>query len=247
MCLQFAAGRESFDVMFRVLLLVMVAGLIPAFGAVQREYILVSGGPSLIEWEKFKAEPHDRWWGNFIRAARVRIQELQKEHGPNTRITWLVHRPSYVRRASRQDNADLIANINSVRDKFGVNLVWFNKGSEVIDYLNYGQPRGQVKIANFEFYGHSNRACFMFDYSNEIDSGSKSWLHEKELFRIKRGIFTKDAFVKSWGCHTGESMSKAWRRATGTRMIGAIGKTDYAYGHLRGWVPALSTGSRWGG
>ncbi|MDX2081870.1 MAG: hypothetical protein SFU53_13885 [Terrimicrobiaceae bacterium] len=233
--------------MFRVLLLVLVAGLIPAFGAVEREYILLSGGPSLIEWEKFKAEPHDRWWGNFIRAARVRIQQLRAEHGPNARITWLVHRPSYVRRASRQDNDDLIGNIVSVRDKFGVNLVWFNNGSEVIDYLNNGQPRNRVKIANFEFYGHSNRACFMFDYSNEIDSASKSWLHEDELFRIKRGIFTRDAFVKSWGCHTGESMSKYWRRATGTRMIGAIGKTNYAYGHLRGWVPALSDGARWGG
>ena len=34
-------------------------------------------GPSLQEWEKFKAAPHDRWWGNFIRTARVRIEELR--------------------------------------------------------------------------------------------------------------------------------------------------------------------------
>ncbi len=213
-----------------------------------REYLLVSGGPSLLEWEKYKAEPHDQWWGNFIRAARVRIQELQKQNGPNVPITWLVYRPAYTRRSQRQDiSDDLIANIISVRDKYKINLVWFDTTDQLINYINNGRPRDRVKIANFEFYGHSNRACFMFDYSNEIDSASKAWLHEKDLRKIKRGIFTKDAFVKSWGCHTGESMSKAWKAATGKRMIGAIGKTNYAYGHLRGWVPALSGGSRWGG
>ncbi len=231
----------------RLLLIFLLAGVASASAAAQKEYIIVSGGPSLIEWEKFKAEPHDRWWGNFVRSARVRIDEIRKQQGPDALITWLVHRPSYLRRATRQDQADLIGNINSVRDKFNVKLVWFDDGSAVINYLNAGQPRAQVKVANFEFYGHSNRACFMFDYSNEIDSGSKSWLHEDELFKIKRGIFTKDAFVKSWGCHTGESMSKKWRAATGKKMIGAVGKTNYAYGHTRGWVPALSEGARWGG
>ncbi len=212
-----------------------------------REYVLVSGGPSLIEWEKFKADPHDQWWGNFIRAARVRIQELREKHGPDALITWLVYRPGYERRAQRQDQADLIGNIQSVRDKYNANLVWFDRTDQLINYLNAGRDRSRIKIANFEFYGHSNRACFMFDYSNEIDSASKVWLHENELGKVRRGLFTKDAFVKSWGCHTGESMSKKWKSATGKRMIGAIGKTDYAYGHLRGWVPALSRGSRWGG
>jgi hypothetical protein len=237
--------------MNRLLSLVAVVVFLSVSGALAetgREYILVSGGPSLMEWEKYKASPHDRWWGNFIRAARVRIQELQKEHGPNVPITWLVYRPGYIRRSQRQDlSDDLMANILSVRDKYKINLVWFDTTDQLLSYINYGRPRDRVKIANFEFYGHSNRACFMFDYSNEIDSASKVWLHEDDLRKIKRGIFTKDAFIKSWGCHTGESMSKAWRAATGKRMIGAIGKTDYAYGHLRGWVPALSRGSRWGG
>lgn len=227
--------------------LVLFSCLLSARAEPQREYILLSGGPSLIEWEKYKAEPHDRWWGNFIRAARVRIQELRKELGPNAQITWLVYRPGYERRSQRQDNADLIANIVSVRDKYNVNLVWFDTPQQVINYLNNGRPRNQVKIANFEFYGHSNRACFMFDYSNEIDSASKSWLHENDLTKIHRGIFTRDAFVKSWGCHTGESMSKAWKAATGKKMIGAVGKTNYADGHTRGWIPALSPGGRWGG
>jgi len=233
--------------MFRAILLIFLAGTLSAMAAAEKEFILLSGGPSLVEWEKYKAAPHDRWWGNFIRAARVRIEEIRKQQGPDAQITWLVYKQGYARRGARQDNADLIGNILSVRDKYNVNLVWIGSGSDVINYLNAGRPRGQVKIANFEFYGHSNRACWMFDYSNEVDSGSKSWLHENELSKLHRGLFTKDALVKSWGCHTGESMSKAFRQATGKRMIGAIGKTNYADGHLRGWVPALSEGARWGG
>jgi hypothetical protein len=40
-------------------------------------------------------------------------------------------------------------------------------------------------------------------------------------------------------------MNRYWRKATGTRLIGAIGKTDYSYMHLRNWQVALSPGSRW--
>lgn len=230
--------------MFRYFLLILFVGVLSALADTQREFIVVSGGPSLIEWEKYKAEPHDRWWGNFVRAARVRIQEIQTKN-PGAIITWLVYKPSYDRRAARQDKSDLIGNITSVRDKYGINLVWIDKSQDLIDYLNAGKPRDQVKIADFEYFGHSNRACWMFDYSNQIDSGSKCWLHEKELGGIHRGIFSKDAFIKSWSCHTGESMAKCWKKVTGMKMIAAIGKTDYSNGHLRNWIPGLSEGAHW--
>jgi hypothetical protein len=67
----------------------------------------------------------------------------------------------------------------------------------------------------------------MFDYSSNIESACKSWLHEDELKKINGRIFARGAFIKSWGCHTGESMSKKWRAATGTQMWGVIGKTQY--------------------
>lgn len=210
-----------------------------------REYILLTGAPSLIEWEKYKAAPHDRFWGNFARASRVRIEQLRKELGPSARITWLVYKPGYVRRSERQEHQDLIANLVSVRDKYGINLVWVGGGADVINYLNGGIPRDQVKIADFEFFGHSNSRCFMLDYSNEVDSGSKAWLHEDDLKQLQRNLFTRDAFVKSWGCHTGESMSKFWKRATGKKMIGALGKTDYSTLIVPGAMPAVN--GRWGG
>ncbi len=235
----------------KLFLLILVIGGFAVCGpgdvraAVGREYIVVSGGPSLMEWEKFKATPHDKWWGNFIRPARVRMQTLRQQLGPDAKITWLVYKRGYERRSQRMGEPELISNILSVRDSLGINLVWFRSGSELIDYLNAGQPRDRVKIANLEYYGHSNRACFMFDYSNEIDSASKAWLHEDELGGIRRGIFTRDAFVKSWGCHTGESMSKKFRRVTGRPMIGAVGKTDYGPMYRNNWQPALSQGARW--
>jgi hypothetical protein len=212
-----------------------------------REYILLTGAPSLIEWEKFKAAPHDRFWGNFVRATRYRIEQLRQQLGPTARITWLVYKPGYLRRQEHmkaQDQTDVIAAIQSVRDKYGVNLVWIDGGPDVVNYLNGGLPRDQVKIANFEFFGHSNSRCFMFDYSNEIDSASKAWLHQDDLKQIHRDIFTRDAFVKSWGCHTGESMSRYFKRATGKKMIGAIGRTDYSTIITPGVMPAVN--GRWG-
>jgi len=203
------------------------------------EYIILVGGPSIYQWEKYKVYPHDHWWANFVRAARLRTEQVRSQLGPDAKITWLVYKQGYLDRA-KQENQNLISLIDSVREKFNLNLVWFHAGSEVIDYLNNG--RDQMKITGFEYFGHSNRACFMFDYSNNIDSACKSWLHEDELTKINRRDFARGAYVRSWGCHTGESMSKKWYRATGTHMIGALGRTQFMMEEL----PILvSQGGKW--
>ena len=196
----------------------------PAFAA-RTEWIIVVGGPSLHEWEQYKAEPHDHWWANFIHAARLRTEQLRAQLGPDQMITWLVYKQGYVDRAA-QEHQDLLRYIVSVKERYNLNLVWFHAGSDVINYLNTG-PRDRLKVSGFEYFGHSNKACFMFDYSNNIDSACKSWLHESDLHNINGHIFALGAYVKSWGCHTGESMSEKWYRATGTHMIGAIGKTQF--------------------
>jgi hypothetical protein len=205
------------------------------------EWILLVGGVSMNQWEKYKAQPHDHWWANFVHAARIRTEQLREQYGPDLPITWLVYKPAYLER-SKQDGQDLIADINSVRDRYNLHLVYFFKGDDVIDYLNNGHPRDRVKVAGFEYFGHSNKACFMFDYSNVIDSSAKAWLHENDFVKINRGVFARDAFVKSWGCHTGEMMSSYWRKATGTHMWGALGKTQYMSEEL----PILvSEGGKW--
>lgn len=224
-----------------VAFLFLFAAALPAAAAATPEYVILIGGPSLMQWEKYKAQPHDFWWANFVRAGRIRTEQLREKYGPDARITWLVYKKGYVERGA-QEKKDLIGFINSVRDAFNLNLVYFDKGSEVINYLNSGQPRDQVKIAFFEFFGHSNKACFMFDYSSAMDSACKSWLHTSELGQIKKSNFTRDANIRSWGCHTGELMSKKWREAVGNRMWGAIGKTQYMTHEL----PVLSSpNGRW--
>jgi hypothetical protein len=205
------------------------------------EYILLVGGPSLKQWEQYKAQPHDHWWANFLHAARIRVEQLRSQLGPNQQITMLVYKQGYLDRA-QQEKQDLISYINSVGEKYNINLIYFQNGSDVINYLNTGKARNQVKVTGFEYFGHSNKACFMFDYSSNIDSACKSWLHEGELHKINGNIFARGAYIKSWGCHTGEQMSDYWRRATGTRMIGAVGKTQYMMEEL----PILvSQNDRW--
>ena len=218
--------------MKRLLFLIsMVAlfGSFPAWAAApagKTEWIILVGGPSMYQWEQYKAQPHDHWWANFVHAARLRTEQLRAQLGPDATITWLIYKQGYIDRA-KQEHQDLISHIQSVRDKYNLNLVWFSDGTGVINYLNGGEDRDRLKIAGFEYFGHSNKACFMFDYSNNIDSACKSWLHQTELHKIDGRVFARGAYIKSWGCHTGEQMSAYWHRATGTRMIGAVGKTQY--------------------
>ena len=204
------------------------------------EYVLIVGGVSLHIWEKWKAAPHDGWWMNFVRAARIRVNEIQAVN-PEADITLLVYRPAYQSRGA-QDGRDYLSDIRSVQQAYKLRLIFFDRTSEMTEYLNTGQDRRSKPICDLEYFGHSNKACWMFDYSNNIDSASKVWLHEKELGQIKRGIFAKNAFVKSWGCHSGESFSKKFASATGGKMIGAKGKTQYMDEEL----PILSTtGGYW--
>src|SRR5437879_1228508 len=85
------------------------------------EYIILVGGPSMYQWEKYKTYPHDHWWANFVHAARLRTDQLRTELGPDVKITWLVYRQGYEDRA-KQEHQDLISLIGSVRDKFNLNL-----------------------------------------------------------------------------------------------------------------------------
>jgi hypothetical protein len=218
--------------MKRLLLLLPLCLLFasPLPAAPQGEYVLLVGGPSLMQWEKYKAQPHDHWWANFVHAARVRTDQIRAQ-APDAKITWLVYGQGYKDRAV-QDKQDLISLIGTVRDKYNLNLIYIRKGDDVINYLNSGQARDSVKIADFEYFGHSNAKCFMFDYSSNIESACKSWLHEDDLKKINGRVFARGANIKSWGCHTGESMSKKWYAATGTQMWGVIGKTQYMLNEL---------------
>lgn len=215
--------------------------------AADTEYLVVSGGPAVRRFEDLRkpGEQHDRWWGNFIRTARVRMQEIHQSAPAGTHITWLVYRDGYVRRAA-EEHQPLMQNIESVPKAYPfINLVWFRSTDELINYINRGPKRGSMKISGFEYFGHSNKYSFMFDYSSDTYATSGAWLHQNDLRKISGSAILNSAYCQSWGCHTAESFSKVWKSATGAKMVGAFGKTDYSDMHLRNWHVGLSSGSRW--
>jgi hypothetical protein len=189
------------------------------------DHVIVTGGPALRKWENYRIadDQHDRWWANFVRAATLRMAELRLAYGSNAPIVWLVFQPGYQTRG-REDGKPYTAWIAEQAAKRRVTLIWFNSSSGFLQTLN-ARPRGSVK--SFDFFGHSNRHAFMFDYGNDIMAASTAWLHERDLPRLKASIFDRNAYCKSWGCHTGESMSKAWKSATGIALEGARGPTTY--------------------
>ncbi|WP_174581648.1 hypothetical protein [Candidatus Methylacidithermus pantelleriae] len=235
------AGKKR--VVFFLLAFASWLALFPAPAVAREEWIIVSGGPALRFFEKNKPqkESHDHFWGNFIRAAVARIQQLQAQKPEDVEISWLVFRPGYERRGE-EEHLDLLQAILYQAKSLGVNLYWFDNALQLVNYLNHGRDRRQVPVGDFEYFGHSNRACFMFDYSSLFDTLSKEFLHERDLPLIDKHVFARHAQAKSWGCHTGEEFSRQWKRRFGFPMVGAVGKTDYSTGAL----PSLSTqNGRW--
>ncbi len=191
----------------------------------QAEHVIVTGGPALRKWENHRVsdDQHDRWWANFVRASTLRMAEIRQAYGKDASLVWLVHRPGYEARG-REEGKPYTNWIAEQAAKRGATLIWFTSGGDFINKLN-SRPRGSVQT--FDYFGHSNKFAFMFDYGNEIMAVSTSWLHERDIPRLKSSIFTGNAYCKSWGCHTGASMSQVWKRHLGLGLEGAIGKTLY--------------------
>lgn len=207
----------------RILLFCLTLGL--AATAPAEEHVILCGGPSLRKWEDLRvpAERHDRWWANFIRASTLRMVEIRRAYGPDAQLVWIVYRPGYVLRG-REDGKPYTAWIQEQADKRNCKLIWVDTGPQAIAALNSRPARS---VRTFDFFGHSNRHCFMLDYGSAIMAVCQAWIHEKDLPKIKRSIFAENAICQSYGCHTGESMSAVWNRHLPARLIGAKGKTDY--------------------
>jgi hypothetical protein len=226
---------------FLALLALIALGMLHA-PAQSSEDIVLTGGPALRFMEHGKGDvSHDVYWFNFVDASVIRLKELKDQAKPDELVTWLIYRPAYAARGQEM-GLDLVAELQAKAKAGGVNLHWFNTKEELILYLNKGLDRSKTRIADFDYFGHSNKACFLFDYSNSIDTMSIAWLHVKDLKYIDNDIFARHAVCKSWGCHSGEMYSQWWKNRFDVPMIGAIGKTDFAHGGL----PQLSsTDGKW--
>ena len=218
-----------------ILLLLLACG--PLAPAQTPEHVILCGGPALQRWEKLRIKPdrHDRWWANFIRASTLRMEELRKAYGPKAKLVWIVYRDGYRDRAS-EDGKPYLSWIQEQATKRNATLIWVSTGPQAIAAINR-RPTGSIRT--FDYFGHSNKHCFMLDYGTDIMAVSQAWIHENDLPKIRRSVFARNASCQSWGCHTGESMSKKWRSAIGNSLIGAYGKTDYVPVG-RGRMPSVS-------
>jgi hypothetical protein len=207
------------------LLRLLVFALLLCANLSQAEHMIVTGGPALRRWENYrvKVDQHDRWWANFVRASTIRMAEIRQAYGTGAQLVWVVYQPGYQARG-REDGKPYTRWITEVAAKYRATLIWINSGGDLIQAIN---SRPRQSIETFDFFGHSNRFAFMLDYSSDIMAVSTAWLHERDLGRLKASVFARNAYCKSWGCHTGESMSKAWKRALGIPLEGAKGATNY--------------------
>lgn len=208
------------------LILVTLALSIAPQAASASEHVILTGSPALRKWEDLRVEKdrHDRWWANFVRASTMRMDEIRAAYGPSSKLIWLVPKKGYIARSS-EDGKPYTTWITEQAAKRGAQLTWIEDGASVIQTIN---SRPAQSITTFDYFGHSNKHCFLLDYSSEIMGACTSWFHEKDLRTLKSSVFSPNAICKSWGCHTGESMNTYWKAATGIEIIGAKGKTDYS-------------------
>lgn len=140
------------------------------------DIVLISGGPALRSHERFKPNTHDRYWANFVDSALARVKELREEFGPDDRVTWLVFRPGYVRRGA-EEKQDYLKILEERGQRHGLTPIYFDDKDQLFRLLRRDGSPERPKIARLEYYGHSNKKCWMFDYSNRVDGGAiePSW------------------------------------------------------------------------
>ena len=98
-----------------------------------------------------------------------------------------------------------------------------------------GMSTSYLGFNGVEDLGGGLQARFALEAFHRTDTGAQGRFNGD-------AFFARNAFVKSWGCHSGESFSKKFASATGGKMIGAKGKTQYMDEEL----PILSTvGGYW--
>ena len=151
------------------------------------------------------------------------MAEIRKAYGSDAPLVWMVYQPGYQTRG-REDGKPYTTWIAEQAAEAPGHARLVQRLRDFIQALN-SRPRGSIQT--FDFFGHSNRYAFMFDYGNDIMAASTAWLHERDIPRIKGSVFDRNAYCKSWGCHTGESMSAVWKRSLGISLEGARGPTSY--------------------
>lgn len=206
--------------------LFLLAGMLCAAPLAQAVDVILAGGVALRSWENYRGKSaHDNWWANFIRASTVQIDLIRKKD-KNAKIVWIVYRPAYIAR-SKEEGKNLIPMIQDLARERHVQLVFVDTADQACAAINRAGA-GKEKITAFYYFGHSTAHAFMLDYSSGIIAVSEQWIHEKDLAKkINRSAFDPNANCRSYGCYTGNSMSRYWFEAFGVPLWGNTESTRY--------------------
>ena len=115
------------------------------------EYVLLVGGPSMYQWEKYKAVPARSLVGELCAGGAFAHRTIAR--AARAGCEDYLARLQAGLRGSRKTGAPGSDQSNWYRSRqiqYQSGLVW--PGHEVIDYLNNGQPRDQVKIVGFRIF-----------------------------------------------------------------------------------------------
>ena len=205
--------------------LLLAVSLLPLCSAASATEVILTGGVALRSWENLRGPAaHDNWWANFVRASTIEISLMQQKN-PKADIVWIVFRPSYVTR-SKENAINYLPKIKETAQKLGVKLVFVDTADAACKAINTAGKKSP--ITSFFYFGHSNPHAFMLDYSNFIMAASKEWIHEKDLKdKLDPKAFAPDAECWSYGCYTGQSMSKVWKETLGVSLWGNTESTRY--------------------
>ncbi len=201
--------------------------LLVACSLSQAVEVVLCGGVALRSWENFRGPAaHDNWWANFVRASTVYIDGALARN-PGKDILWIVYRPSYITRG-KENQIDYISRIRETASKRNIRFKFVDSADEAYAAINRAPRNKKDRITAFFYFGHSNPHAFMLDYSNDIMAASTAWMHEKDLAtKINPAVFDPNAECWSYGCYTGRSMSRFWRKAFNVGLWGNLESTRY--------------------
>jgi hypothetical protein len=160
----------------------------------------------------------------LLSAFALSLSPCRAQYGPDARIACIVYRPAYLT-GDADDGKFYLQSIESLALNYRVQLIWVDPETQSVATINK-RPAGFIKP--FDYFGHANPHAFMLDYGIETLAIPKAWIHERDLAKIQREFFSPEPLCKTWGCHTGQSMSLTWRQTLGIRLIGTEGRTNYA-------------------
>ncbi|QAA41480.1 hypothetical protein C1I94_07675 [Akkermansia muciniphila] len=135
--------------------------------------------------------------------------------------------PPRLRNPGKEDGKPYTRWIADLASKYKIRLVWVNSADQAIRALNSSPRFHGDKVESFYYFGHSNCYAWMLDYGNNIMAVSTEWIHETDLNRIRRDIFTPQSDCWSFGCYTGASMSRWWKHIVGVPLWGNTESTRY--------------------